>query len=136
MKKWLFIFLCFFTIACNENETEYPNAENALDAGREFVDGCLKGNFDKARAYMLPDDKNIDLLNNLEIDFNRKSKEDRNLYKDASINIDGVEELNDSTTIINYRNSYDKIARKLKVVKENKEKDWWVDFKYTFSGNL
>ena len=42
--------------------------------------------------------------------------------------------LNDTMHIINYSNSYDKIARKVKVIQRNG--NWLVDFKYTFNGNL
>ncbi len=32
--------------ACNSSDNDkYPKAENAFDAGREFIDGCLKGDF-------------------------------------------------------------------------------------------
>jgi hypothetical protein len=132
--KYLFILLSFTLLSCGQNKNDQPKAENALDAGREFIDACLKGDFKKAQAYMLDDDTNLKLLDKLQLDWKAKSLEEKTKYKTASINIAGVEELNDSTTLINYSNSYDNIARKVKVL--NRDKDWWVDFKYTFNGNL
>jgi hypothetical protein len=55
-------------------------------------------------------------------------------YHDASITIFEDAVLNDTTHIINFQNSYDKIGRKVKVILHNES--WLVDFKYTFDGNL
>lgn len=41
---------------------------------------------------------------------------------------------NDSTTIINYSNSFINRPMEIKVVKTGG--DWWVDFSYLSSGNL
>ena len=53
---------------------------------------------------------------------------------DASRPINEDATVNDSTHIINYKNSYDNTGRKVKVILSNNE--WLVDFKYTFDGNL
>ena len=55
-------------------------------------------------------------------------------YGKASINIIEDAAMNDSVHIINYKNSYDNMARKVKVIKRDDK--WLVDFKYTFNGNL
>jgi len=120
-------------LSCSGNK-EYPRAENAFDAGREFIDGCLKGDFDKASFYMLKDEDNKARLLKLQADYKFKSKSDKQQYHDASINILDDEEVDDHTHIINYKNSYDHIARKVKVILQGN--DWLVDFKYTFNGNL
>jgi len=134
IKYILFSTVFFLVLSCAQNKQNFPPAENALDAGREFIDACLKGDFKKAQAYMLDDDTNLQLLDKLQLDWRAKSSSEKNKFKAASINIAGVEEINDSTTVINYSNSYDNIARKVKVL--NRDKEWWVDFKYTFNGNL
>ena len=64
----LFFSLCF---ACSNNSSVYPKAENALDAAREFIDGCLKGNFKKASAYMINDAENNKRLQDLEKDYKK-----------------------------------------------------------------
>jgi len=131
-----FITAIAFSIifCCCSNEKNYPKAENALDAGREFIDGCLKGDFERAAFYMTNDAHNKELLQTQQKNYNAKSKEEKQLYNNASIIINEDAVLDDSTHIINYRNSFDKTARKVKVVQQNKE--WLVDFKYTFDGNL
>src|SRR6478752_8734662 len=107
------IFYCAVLCSCNQ---KYAKAENALDAGREFIDGCLKGDFDKASYYMLQDDENKSLLLQQKRNYNAKSKTDKQEYNNASIIIYEDATVNDSTHVINYQNSYDKVGRKVKVI--------------------
>jgi hypothetical protein len=125
------IFCCAVLYSCDQ---KYSRAENALDAGREFIDGCLKGDFDKAAYYMLDDAQNKELLLEQKRSYEGKSKEEKQEYSEASIIINEDATINDSTHIINYQNSYDKVGRKVKVILNNSK--WLVDFKYTFNGNL
>jgi len=113
---------------------QYPPAPTALEGAHEFIDGCLKGDFNKATAYMIDDSENQKDLLKIKRDYNLKSQDEKQKYAAASIIINSDETINDSTHIINYANSYDKIARKIKVVNVNGK--WLVDFKYTFNGNL
>jgi regulation of enolase protein 1 (concanavalin A-like superfamily) len=128
----IIIFFSCILFSCAEKH--YTKAENALDAGREFIDGCLKGDFDKATYYMVQDDQNKSLLLQQKRNYDAKSKEEKQEYNNASIIIYEDATLNDSTHIINYQNSYDKVGRKVKVVLQNNT--WLVDFKYTFNPNL
>jgi hypothetical protein len=125
------VFYCAVLCRCNQ---KYSKAENALDAGREFIDGCLKGDFNKAEYYMLDDEQNKKLLLEQKRNYEGKSKQEKQEYSQASIIINEDATINDSTHIINYQNSYDKIARKVKVILNDDK--WFVDFKYTFNGNL
>ena len=113
---------------------EYKNADNALDAGREFIDACLKGDFVKASFYMIPDETNAEDLKKIEHQYREKDRDGRRQYREASINIAEVANPTESITIINYSNSYDKVAHKIKVIR--KDNKWLVDFKYTFDPNL
>lgn len=126
-----FIFL-FVLIACNN--TNYPSATTALEGGREFIDACLKGDFKKASFYMIDDSTNSSELLKLKRDYNTKGQEEKHAYSTASINIMEDATISDSIHIINYKNSYDNIARKVKVI--NRDGKWLVDLKYTFNGNL
>ena len=126
------IFYSIIFFCCNGKN--YSKAENALDAGREFIDGCLKGDFSKVSFYMLDDPRNKELLQTQQRNYQAKNKEEKQQYRDASIIIIEDETINDSTHIINYQNSYDKIGRKVKVILQ--DNTWLVDFKYTFDGNL
>jgi hypothetical protein len=157
--KILFLFV-ISAYGCDTGN-KFPAAENAFDAGREFIDGCLKGDFVKATFYMAGDTENNRDLLQIQRVYNSKSADQRREYASASIIIqeeeaisDSVhiihymnseyasasiiiqeeEAISDSVHIIHYMNSYDKIARKVKVILRNG--DWQVDFKYTFDGNL
>ena len=132
--RFLTVLIFCSILCCCSGEKKYPKAEYPLDAGREFIDGCLKGDFDRATSYMKDDPKNDELLLTQKRNYNKKSKEEKLDYHDASIIILEDATINDSTHIINYRNSYDKIGRKVKVILYNDT--WLVDFKYTFDGNL
>ena len=68
-------------------------------------------------------------------DFNSKrSKDEKEGYRDANILIDSTQKISDSVTIITYSNTYKNRPEKLKMVKKNNE--WLVDFKYSFTGNM
>jgi len=60
MKYTLILIVALF-FSCGNN-SEYPKAENALDAGREFIAACLKGDFKRANVYMLHNSANEQLL--------------------------------------------------------------------------
>ncbi|MFL9485234.1 hypothetical protein ACI6Q2_20795 [Chitinophagaceae bacterium LWZ2-11] len=125
--------LLFFT-SCGSNEGSYHAAENALDGGREFIDACLKGDFAKAKFYMIDDEQNKKYLQQIEADYRKKDRNGRSQYREASINISEVADITENETIINYNNSFDKIGRKVKVIKQGGI--WLVDLKYTFNPNL
>lgn len=121
-------------MACGQEPQSYTTAENALDAGREFIDACLKGDFTRARWYMIDDSTNTGHLERAEAKFRTYDKEGRQQLRTASINISEVSDVDTATSIIYYNNSFDQKPLKVKVVKL-KEK-WLVDFKYTFNPNL
>ncbi len=129
----LFLLLPIFVCACG-SDSDYPAADNAFDAGREFIDGCLKGDFTKAAFYMVSDDENNKDLLQIKRVYNEKGIGQKQEYSTASIVIQQEETLSDTVHIIHYMNSYDKIARKVKVVL--RDNTWKTDFKYTFDGNL
>lgn len=120
-------------MACSSQPT-YTKAENALDAGREFIDGCLKGEFKKAEYFMLPDETNKRDLEKIRQLYLNTPNSEKLQYNHSSIVIDSVTDINDFTTIISYRNSYTMAPRKVKVVK--KDDTWQVDFKEFYDGKL
>jgi hypothetical protein len=133
--KALFVFIYFAAVVvAGCNTSNYEDAVTALDGGREFIDGCLKGDFKQAAYYMINDSINNSDLLKIKRDYNSKSADEKHKYAAASIIINSDETITDSMHIINYANSYDKIARKVKVLNVNGK--WLVDFKYTFNGNL
>lgn len=132
--KYLLLFTIIIFTSCNDGTHQFAKAENALDAGREFIDAILKGNFEKAKFYMLDDDTNKKLLLQYQTKYNLQSKGEQLGLNQSEIIILQVEDISDKETIINYSNSFDRIKHKIKVI--NKNSDWFVDFKYTFDGNL
>lgn len=132
MKSCLFALLLSLLLpGCS---SQYPKAEDPLDAGREFIDATLKGDFEKARAYMLSDEANEKAFGRMVNGYRQKSNEQKTEYHNASINILEEDTVSDSVHIISYKNSFDNIARKLKVT--DTKDGWLVDLAYTFSGNL
>ena len=112
-------------ISCNGKEQNYRKADDALDAGREYINACLQGDFSKAAFYTLPNDKNSAVLKVLEKTYREKDKEGRQQFRTASININEVKELTDSSTQIIYSNSFDKQPHTLYVLKQ--KNTWLVD---------
>ncbi|MBA4198284.1 MAG: hypothetical protein C0459_12095 [Chitinophaga sp.] len=132
-KKYFIGFLFLLCISCDDNK-KYTSAENALDAGREFIDGCLKGDFDKAAFYLLHNSTNDAIFSKLKEEYQQKSSAEKKQLKDASITILNVEEVSTDETIISYSNSFNNTTRVLKVIHSNN--NWLVDVNYTVKGNL
>lgn len=129
----LFFLVAMISFAACNNSPEIKKTD-PLESGRGFIEASLKGNYDEAKKYLLEDSTNIEYFNGLK-DFNSKrSKEEKEGYKNANILIDSTQKISDSVTIISYSNTYKKKPSKLKMVRKNNE--WLVDFKYTFTGNM
>jgi len=134
MKNYIFACLFFFAACASPADKEKEEAsENDLDAARSFIQASLKGQYGKARDFMLQDSVNeqhMDAVSRV----NLSSNEKQGLW-DASINIHSRQLLNDSTSIIIFSNSFHKENRDtLKVLRIDGQ--WLVDFKYLFNQNL
>ena len=126
-----FISLLFF-VACNQSAKTKKNTD-PLEAGREFIDASLTGDYDYAKKYLLADSTNLMYFERF-VEFDKKKPAtEKEGYKNANIIINSTENVSDSVTIINYSNTYKKEPSKIKLVKKNNE--WLVDFKYTFLEN-
>lgn len=135
MKRLLQISFLFLFLAGCKNQDEQQatiNPEDDLDAARSFIRFTLDGDYQNARTLIFPDSANTQWLDIFERSYNEKmSKEDKEAYKNASINIHQLQKLNDSLSIIYYSNSYfKKDTHQLKLVKMNNR--WLVDFKFYF----
>lgn len=129
----LFFLVTMISFAACNSSPEIRKTD-PLESGRGFIEASLKGDYNEAKKYLLQDSTNIEYFNGLK-DFNSKrSKEEKEGYKDANILIDSTQKISDSVTIISYSNTYKKKPSKLKMVRQNNE--WLVDFKYTFTGNM
>jgi hypothetical protein len=119
------IFLALF--ACNEKTVNKPNT--AMDVGRDFIRTTLDGDFKNAEVLLCKDSQNIQTFDSYKNFYDRLPADKKLAYKKASYTINTVQDLNDSTSIIDYSNSYMNEPIKIKLVKQNNI--WCVDFKYT-----
>ncbi len=124
-----FIFLLFIS-ACNQQVITVKNSD-PLEAGREFINASLTGDFNYAKKYLLADSTNLMYFERFVEFDNKKPSADKEGYKNSNIIINTTENISDSVTIINYSNTYKKEPSKIKLIKKNNK--WLVDFKYTFS---
>ena len=107
--------------------------ETALDAGRAFIRASLDGNYKDAESLLLKDSQNVQMFSSYKTYYDRLPQEKKLHYKKASYTINNYQDVNDSTTIINYSNDYMKEPMEIKVVRDQNE--WKVDFKYITSEN-
>jgi hypothetical protein len=119
--------------ACN-NSKNYTPAKYAIVASSEFVQACLKGDFDKASFYMIQDEQNKNLLKEREVKYRSTTASQQRQLGEASLQNITIEEISPTETIVYYKNSYDNIGRKVKAIFTNNI--WLVDFKYSFNPNL
>ena len=106
----------------------YKRAEDAQDAGREFIRATLDGEHDKAKFYLLHDTTNLLLLKQQESNYNQLSGKEKNEFRQSSIRPIEIKPVNDSVTLYKYYNTYNsKDTTTLRIVRINA--DWVVDLK-------
>jgi hypothetical protein len=124
-----FALIIVVSFSCNEQE-ENKRPTNAMDVGREFIRTTLDGDFKKAEELLLKDSLNLEMFDKYEKFYaNKLTSEVKQGYKKASYNINKLEDVNDSTVIINYSNTYMNKPTNIRIVK--RDKLWSVDFEYT-----
>ena len=133
MKNTFGGILCFVILHSCSNEKK-DTQSTALDTGREFIRASLNGDFKTAENFILPDSQNIHLFDSYKIYYQRLPEEKKKHYREANYDINKYVDVNDSSTIINYSNDYMNKPMDIKVVRINRQ--WKIDFKYTYSGNL
>lgn len=126
--KYLLLLVGFLYClqGCKSSE---ENPSTALDTGTSFIRASLDGDFTKAKKLLLQDTANIQLFSSYEAYYQKLPEEKKKKYKAASYNINKFTELNDSTSVINYSNSYMNEPLEIKLVYVNEQ--WQVDFKFT-----
>jgi hypothetical protein len=127
-KKIILPALLVFLMACGDEHSFKP-AENAPDAGREFIRASLDGNYEKASFYLYLDSakQNKMMLDKWKRDYDAMGQDERQKYKDADIMPINIRNENDSQTIYTYANSYKKDTTTIKIVRIDGE--WLVDLK-------
>jgi hypothetical protein len=131
----LFLFLFLASCGSNDNDSaNQPASENEDDAARNFIRSVLDQDFEKARTMILSDSVNNQYLDVTERIYKNMNREQKNNYKNASIQKYETRIENDSTMIVYYSNSFEKKDDSIKLVKQGNQ--WLVDLKYTISPKL
>lgn len=132
MKRRFLHLLCVGTLtvtaSCGDNNVLTP-AEDAQDAGREFIRASLDGDMRRASFYLLKDSVNNELFDKWKRDFyNKLTTEERVAYKNANILPINIHNENDSTVHYSFSNTYkSKDTTTVTIVRVGGI--WQIDFK-------
>jgi len=128
MIKYVTIIVLTVALAGCSGSSGYQKAEDAQDAGRQFIQASLEGDYDKAKFYLLKDDDNLTLLRKQQSNYQKMTSEDKRSFAGASILPLEIKALNDSVTNYKYNNSFHPTdTTTIRVVRINGE--WLVDLK-------
>jgi hypothetical protein len=128
IQKLLLIIFTLSLVSCFEDKTE-KKPTTAINVGTDFIRATLDGDFKKAEALLYKDSANMQYFEAYKRSYETTSANKKNSYRQASYTINSFTDLNDTTSIIDYSNSYMNQPMKIKLIKINKT--WGVDFKYT-----
>lgn len=128
---FLLLMVCGL-IGCGDSDRQSNSnsSDNDIDAARNFIQAALVGDYERAKIFMVNDSLNNENISAIQRLNERQSKEEKEKYQTASIRIHQNRNLNDSTSIIYYSNSYKNLIDSLKVIRIAGK--WLVDFKYIF----
>jgi hypothetical protein len=130
----VFIILLSFA-ACKSNDKAVAKSENKVDAARNFIRAALDGKFAEAATYMLQDSVNLNWLDVAERSYQRADQTVKDGYRAASIRFPGdMVNINDSTSIIIFSNSFKNDPDTLRLVRMNN--NWLVDLKYLYQHDM
>jgi hypothetical protein len=127
MNKIFFVIITIVFIGCNSSEKKQPST--SIDVGRNFIRATLDGDFVQAETLLLKDSTNAEFFNSYKRLYNNFTPDQKRAYKNSSYNINSLVDVNDSTVLIEYSNTYMNKPNKIKVVRQNLL--WNIDFKYT-----
>jgi hypothetical protein len=134
MKKYINTIsssLFLLALACNQaGQQGTTSSENDIDAARNFIRAALDGKFNEAKGFLYNDSSNTEYFDAYQRNYQKTEPDIKRDYREATINIHSVTQLNDSTTVVIYSNSYKNDHDTLKVLKINNQ--WLVDLKYLF----
>ncbi len=133
LKKILFYIIApLLVLSCNGSK--YQKALDPIDGGRGFIENMMQGDVKKAHFYIVSDSTNETYFKAMSAQYFSLDKEGRQQLRTAAIQINEISAIDSNTTIINYQNSLDQKAHKLKVIQT--PEGWKVDLKYTYGPNL
>ena len=118
MKSMPILLLALF-IGCTTPTKSFPPANTSIEAGRNYVEACLQGDFEKATAYAASNETMKLHTVNTEKNYRNLDKEGRSNFRQASIIIVGITDQDSLHTQMNYQYSLDKKPRQLEIEKTN-----------------
>ena len=131
MNKLLIFLIVIIAASCTAGGG-YEKAENAQDAGREFIRASLDGDYQKARFYLLQDTTNALLIEKQQRNYEQLNNQEKRARRESSIQPLSIQPVNDSSTTYRYINSYNpRDTTTITIVKQNG--DWLVDLKSILS---
>ncbi len=127
----VFVSLIIIATACKSKDKPAGKSENYADAARNFIRAALDGKFSEASSFMLQDSINLNWLEVAERSYEKADQSIKNGYRASSIRIhQPILNVNDSTSIVIFSNSYKNDPDTLKVTRVNG--NWLVDLKYLY----
>jgi hypothetical protein len=124
----LLIALIATIISASCGDESFTKANDAQEAGTEFIRSSLNGNYRKAHFYLLKDDDNQRLFEKQESDYNHLSAEAKRAYREANIRPVSILAVDSTHTKYTYwHTSNPKDTFSLSIVKVKDE--WLVDLK-------
>lgn len=133
IKKFIYASILLITfLSCGDAVKKNP--VTATDVATTFIRSVLDNDFKTAEKYLLADEVNQQYFKSFQQQYQTMAAGELENYKKADIIINTLNGVNDSTTIINYSNTYKKEAvSDLKLLRRNGQ--WLIDLKYTFAKN-
>lgn len=129
MKKLIGSFCIAAILSCNSGQEAYTKAENAQDAGTQFVRASLDGDYDKAAFYLLKDSTNTMLFEKQQANYKQLSGKEKDKEKAASIRPVAITTDNDSTVLYKYYHTSNPAdTTTLRIVRQQ-DSTWLVDLK-------
>ena len=116
---------------CAEPEG-FRQPEDGLEAAREFIRATLDGDYSKAEMYVSPEEQDLALFSRWQEHMRRQPEKERLGLKSSTILIQSVSSPNDSTTIVQYSNSFHRTPTRIVVARRNGQ--WRVEFRETLTG--
>jgi len=128
--KWKWLLASTFWLAACNNKVDFRKAEDAEDAGREFIRASLDGNYEKAKFYLYKDsaDFNLRVLDKWKTDYDGLKHEEKSAYHSSSIRPIIIAPSPDSSSYsYTYYNSFKKDTTTIRILKVKDE--WLVDLR-------
>ena len=131
--NFICLLLIMLGLACGSDQSDLK-ANNALEGGRYFIENCMKGDFKKAKLFLLDNPSNKTYFDSLSSHYFSLDKEQRQLLREASIQVNEIINIDSTHGSFSYQNSLDKTPQKIMVVAT--PEGWKVDLQYSYTQKI